>query len=81
MASPRALTIARTAERFGQSPAATYLGIRDPVLAVVVDEALALRLAADDARLAAATAARAKGKGEGGLDAGQRFATDADYAD
>ena len=59
MASPRALSIARTAERFGQSPSRAYLGLGDPVMVTLVDEALALRLAADDARIAAGRRGRA----------------------
>lgn len=75
METPRALAIARTAERFGRSPATTYLGVTDPVMVTLLDEALALRLSADDARL------HAKAWGKRGIDADQRYATDADYAD
>lgn len=76
MGSPRALSIARTAERFGQSPATTYLGIPDRVLATMVDEALALRLAADDARLALLAGGKAPG-----IRPDERYATDDDYGD
>lgn len=44
-------------------------------MVTLLDEALALRLAADDLRLAA------RAKGAGSIDADQRYATDADYPD
>lgn len=36
-----------TARTFGQSPSLSYLGLEDPAMAFMVDEALALRLVAD----------------------------------
>ena len=63
-----------TAERFGQSPAWAYLRVRDPVMATMLDEALALRLIADDA----SRAARAGGRH--GIDDDQRYSVEADYA-
>lgn len=45
--SPRALTIGRAAERFGTLPS-EMLKISDPVVAVALDEAIALRLTLDE---------------------------------
>lgn len=49
------------------------------MIAVAVDEALALRLLADDARVMGA--AGPKGAPQGGIRPDERYATDADYAD
>lgn len=58
------------AARFGKSPALDYLGIRDPVVALAVDDALHQRL----------VAAERSGR-SAGLPDGQRYATDADFDD
>jgi hypothetical protein len=51
--------------------------VGDPVLAVAIDEALALRLLADDARIAT----RGRSVPDGGIRPDERYASDADYAD
>lgn len=58
------------AARFGKSPALDYLGIRDPVLALAVDDALHQRL----------IGAERRGK-PNGLPDGSRFANDDDFDD
>jgi hypothetical protein len=63
--------MAQMAQRFGKSPALDYLGIRDPVLALVIDDALHQRLVAFER----------SGKDVDRPPAGQRFSTDADYDD
>lgn len=63
------------AQRFGKSPALDYLGIDDPVLALLIDDALHQRLVALEERQRA-------GKGRPmQLPPGQRYASDADYDD
>lgn len=52
----------------------TYLGLRDPAMVTMLDEALALRLVADDARLAS------DGK-PAGIDPDERYSSEADYDD
>lgn len=58
------------AQRFGQSPARDYLGIRDPVLRLAIDDALHQRL----------VLAERAGK-PSGLPDGLRYATDEDFDD
>lgn len=58
------------AARFGKSLALDYLRIGDPMLALLIDDALHQRLVAFE-----------KGKKRADPPAGQRFATDADFDD
>ena len=44
MASERALTLGLAAKTFGQSLAKSYLGLSDPLLIALIDEAVAMRL-------------------------------------
>lgn len=52
----------------------TYLGLRDPVMVTLLDEALALRLAADDARM------HTSGE-RSGIEPDERYASEDDYDD
>lgn len=55
----------------------TYLGLRDPAMVTMLDEALALRLIADDARLAADPSAR----NVPGIGPDERYSAEGDYDD
>lgn len=62
-----------TAKTFGARPS-ELLGLSDPVVAYAVDEAVAIRLRADEQR-----AEQAAGKGS--IDPNQRYETAADLAE
>jgi hypothetical protein len=69
--SPAAMTLAGTAQRFGQRPS-SLLGLRDPVVALALDQALAVRLAIDEDR----RAREARSGKPGMLPDGMRYETE-----
>ena len=69
VSSPDAIFLGLTARTFGRSPARDYLGVEDPVLALAVDEAVALRLAFEE------QAQRSKKHLKGSIPEGQRYET------
>jgi hypothetical protein len=65
--------LARTAQTFSQRPS-QMLGLTEPLVALALDEALALRLLVE-------SPASAAGRSRHNLPEGQVFATDADFDD
>ncbi len=70
--------MARMAQRFGKSPALDYLQVSDPMLALLVDDALDQALIAEEYAAGQRASARRRSGVKGNIEPGLRYEDPAD---